>query len=278
MADPPTRPLHAARPAPSIATCETCGDAFDLAGVHESTALCDSCFSTYLDTLEVPFLEQYARFGARARRTVAESLFRGLVVADPDDRKVMGMRIVEEYLNAAQDLIGLYLALRNRERAPVVRTFLDFELSDASVGVFKALTAGRSDDDLLRDLGFPTVADVEAARAEIPRRDYKQMRAAVLAIPAGLERVRRVEARPLLQLADGLKRSTTLAHNIDWIPDRRLEPHQVALLVLERRQRRLLTHALSIHEPQLEVFVGALDQITQAARDLIWLYLHTRDL
>ena len=53
---------------------------------------------------------------------------------------------------------------------------------------------------------------------------------------------------------------------------------QVALLVLEHRSRRLLTHQLSIDEPQLKEFIGAIGQITQSARDLIWLYLHTRNL
>ena len=41
--------------------------------------------------------------------------------------------------------------------------------------------------------------------------------------------------------------------------------------------RVILTHALAIHEPQLEVFIDAIDKITAAARDLIWLYLHVQD-
>ncbi|HJN91385.1 MAG TPA: hypothetical protein QGF05_01510, partial [Dehalococcoidia bacterium] len=189
-----------------------------------------------------------------------------------------GMRIVEEYLAAAQELIGLYLALCNRRRAPIVQTFMDFDLSDASLAVFKALTEGRTDEELLRDLAFPTLGDVEAARGEIGKRDLGQMRAAVAAVPRGLERVRRVEAGALLQLNDGLKRSRTLAQQTDWIPDREIQPHQVALLVLEQRQRKLLTHTLSIDERQLEAFIGAIDRITRASRDLIWLYLHMEDL
>jgi hypothetical protein len=277
MVDSSLRRTDTSIPA-SLANCEQCGTGFDLDGLHERTALCDTCFQTYLDDLEVPFLEQYARFGAKAHRTVAEALMRGLVTADPDDRKVMGMRIVEEYLNASQELVALYIALRNRQATPVVRTFLEFELSPSSVGVFKALTEGRSNDALLRDLGFPTLADVESARAEIPKRDYKQMRAAITSVPCGIERVRKVEAGALLGLHDGLRHSKTLAHQLDWMPDRSMPPNQVALLVLERRSRRLLTHQLSIDEPQLEAFIGAIDQITQSARDLIWLYLHTEDV
>ena len=278
MADAQVQPSSEAASPTAEATCDDCGISFDLHGLHETTALCVECFASYLDTLEVPFLEQYSRFGAKSRRTVAEALFRALVVADPDDRKVMGMRIVEEYLGAAGELMALYLALRNRGQSPVIRTFMDFELSESSVAVFRALTDGRSQDQLLRDLGFPTLTDLEAAKPEIRKRDFKQMRAAINAIPDGLERVGRLEARALLQLHDGLKKSGTLAQRVDWIPERGIQQHQVALLVLEHRQRVLVTHALSIEQPQLEVFVGAIDQITQAARDLIWLYLHTRDL
>jgi hypothetical protein len=277
MARTPIRSSQrASPPATSIATCEECGTTFTL-GTDDGAAICAECFTSYLTSLEVPFLEQYARFGAKARRTVAEAMFRALVTADPDDRKVMGMRIVEEYLAAAQELIGLYLSIRNRDRTPIVRTFMDFELNDASMAVFRAMTEGRSDEELLRDLGFPTLADVEAARGEVGKRDFKQMRAAVTAVPQGLERVRRVEAGALLQLNQGLKRSRTLAQQTDWIPDGGIQPHQVALLVLERQQRKLLTHTLSIDERQLETFIGALDQITRTSRDLIWLYLHVED-
>jgi hypothetical protein len=122
------------------------------------------------------------------------------------------------------------------------------------------------------------LADVESARSEIRQQDYKQMRAAVTSVPRGIERVRKVEAGALLHLNDGLRHSKTLAHQLDWMPDRSMPPNQVALLVLEHRSRRLLTHQLSIDEPQLEAFIGAIDQITQSARDLIWLYLHMEDV
>jgi len=278
MAGTPIRSRkRAAPPATSIATCEECGTTFTQ-GTEAGAEICAECFTSYLTSLEVPFLEQYARFGAKARRTVAEAMFRALVTADPDDRKVMGMRIVEEYLAAAQELIGLHLSIRNRDRTPIVRTFMDFELSDASLAVFGAMTEGRSDEELLRDLGFPTLADVESARGEVGKGDFKQMRAAVTAVPQGLERVRRVEAGALLQLNHGLKHSRTLAQQTDWIPEGGIQPHQVALLVLERQERKLLTHTLSIDERQLEAFISALDQITRTSRDLIWLYLHVKDI
>ena len=227
--------------------------------------------------VEVAFLENYARFGAKAHRTVAEALFRSQALADPDDRKVIGMRIVEEYLNAAQELMALYLAMRRRREQPLLSTFMNFELTPPSVAAFRALTLGRTAAELLRDLQLPTLGDVEAARGEIPKRDYRAFAAATAAVAHGIERVQRVDQGVLLELADGLRSSSTLTHKLDWLPERAMNRDQVALVVVEQRRRVVLTHALAIHEPQLEVFIDAIDKITGAARDLIWLYLHVRD-
>ena len=216
-------------------------------------------------------MEQYARFGAKAHRAVAEALFRGLVLADADDRKVIGVRIVEEYLNAAAELMGLHAALRQRSQQPIVETFLNFRLTPEGVRDFQAAVAGRDSEELLADLGLPTRGAVEAVRGEVPWSQYRQFRAAVEAVVTGLTRVQRVEQGAVLALADGMRESRTLTHTIDWIPGRHMNPDQVALLVLEHRRRMLLTHALAIHETQLEVFIDAIDKITNAARDLIWL-------
>ena len=261
----------------AIATCEDCGGEFDLTASDPRTRVCAPCWDRSLEAVETAFLDNYARFGAKAHRTVAEALFRSQALADPDDRKVIGMRIVEEYLNAAQELMALYVALRRRHEQPLLTTFTNFELSSPSVAAFRILTAGRNPGDLLRDLQLPTLADVESARGEIPRKDWRQFAAAVLTIADGIDRVQKVDQGVLLELADGLKHSSALTHKMDWLPDRTMNPDQVALVVLNQRRRVLLTHALAVHEPQLEVFIDAIDKITAAARDLIWLYLHVRD-
>ncbi len=231
-----------------------------------------------MHAIETPFLENYAGFGGKAHRTVAEALLRGLVTADPADRKVMGMRIVQEYLAAAEELIGLYLALRGRDASPVVRTFMQFRLNPGSLAVFLNLTQGRDADGIMRDLGLPTVADVERARGDIPRRQYKQFRAAVTAVAGGLNRVAKVEQGALLRLSEGLRQSQTLAERVDWLPERRMQPDQVALLVLDQRRRAMTRHALAIDEGQLERFIDAIGGITDAGRDMVWLYLHMRDV
>ena len=261
----------------AIATCEDCGDEFDLVDSDPRARVCAPCWDRSLEAIETAFLDNYAKFGAKSHRTVAEALFRSQALADPDDRKVIGMRIVEEYLNAAQGLMALYVALRRRHEQPLLTTFTNFELTPPSVAAFRILTAGRTADELLRDLQLPTLTDVDAARSDIPRRDWRQFAGAVLSISNGIERVQKVDQGVLLELADGLKQSTALTHKLDWLPDRVMNLDQVALIVLNQRRRVLLTHALAIHEPQLEVFIDAIDKITAAARDLIWLYLHVRD-
>lgn len=276
----PRQPYRAdadARHDVAIASCEDCGDQFDLTVSDPRTRVCATCWDRSLEAVEVAFLDNYAKFGAKAHRTVAEALFRSQALADPDDRKVIGMRIVEEYLNAAQELMALYVALRRRHEQPLLTTFTNFELNAPSVAAFRILTAGRSSDDLMRDLQLPTLADVESARGEIPRKDWRQFAGAVMAVSNGIERVQKVDQGVLLELADGLKQSSALTHKLDWLPDRAMNPDQVALIVLNQRRRVLLTHSLAIHEPQLEVFIDAIDKITAAARDLIWLYLHVRD-
>ncbi len=261
----------------SIASCEDCGHEFDLANADPRARVCAPCWDRSLDAIEMAFLDNYAKFGAKAHRTVAEALFRSQALADPDDRKVIGMRIVEEYLNAAQDLMALYVALRRRHEQPLLTTFTNFDLTAPSVAAFRILTAGRTADELLRDLQLPTLADVDAARGDIPRKDWRQFAGAVLAISNGIERVQKVDQGVLLELADGLKQSSALTHKLDWLPDRGMNPNQVALIVLNQRRRVMMTHTLAIHEPKLEVFIDAIDKITAAARDLIWLYLHVRD-
>lgn len=259
-----------------LAACGECGGEFEAA--DGGARVCAPCFDRSLDSLEAGFLESYAKFGAKGHRTVAEALFRSQALADPDDRKLMGMRIVEEYLGAAQELMALYVALRRRRQQPLIRSFLEFELSAASVGAFRALTIGRTPEELMRDLGLPILSDVEAARGEIPRSDWKQFAAATASVAHGIERVQKLDQGVLLELADGLKSSSALAHKLDWLPERRMNPDQVALVVLNSRRRVVLAHALSVHEPQLEVFIDAIDKITAASRDAIWLYLHMRDV
>ena len=236
-----------------------------------------AAFANYLTTLEPAFLENYSRFGARSQRVVAEALLRELVLAPPDDRKILGMRIVEEYLDAVGGIMALHAAFLRRDRAPLLATFLAHRLNVGSIAAFSAQVAARLPEHILRDLGLPTGDDVEALRPEVSKTEYRQLRAAVESVPQGLTRAARAEQSVLLQLAEGLRKSSTLTNTLDWLPDRSMPPDQVALMVLEEKRYRLATHSLTINEQQLEQFVLAIGTISQAERDMCWLSLRAHD-
>ena len=92
----------------------------------------------------------------------------------------------------------------------------------------------------------------------------------------GLQRATKAEQEAVLLLADGLERSSTLTNTLEWLPDRSMNPDQVALMVLEEKRHRIATHALTIDEKQIEQFALAVGAISQASRDLIWLYSRLR--
>ena len=239
------------------------------------TAL-DREFRAYLDGLELPFLENYARFGATAARVVSEALFRELVLAPPDHRKILGIRIVQEYLDAVASLIALFTALRARHRTPVLASFMAHRLTTRSVAAFNRAILGRSPDQILRDIGLPTRTDIDAARDGLSESDYRQLCAALASVVKGLQRATKAEQEAVLLLADGLERSSTLTNTLEWLPDRSMNPDQVALMVLEEKRHRIATHALTIDEKQIEQFALAVGAISQASRDLIWLYSRLR--
>ena len=240
------------------------------------TAL-DPEFRAYLDGLELPFLENYARFGATAARVVSEALLRELVLAPPDHRKILGIRIVEEYLDAVASLTALFTALRERRRTPVLASFMAYRLTPRSVAAFNRAILGRSPDQILRDLGLPTRTDIDAARDGLSNSDYRQLCAALASVVKGLQRATKAEQEAVLLLADGLERSSTLTNTLEWLAGRSMNPDQVALMVLEEKRHRIATHALTINEKQIEQFTLAVGAISQASHDLIWLYLRLHD-
>ena len=92
----------------------------------------------------------------------------------------------------------------------------------------------------------PAFSDVQAARGEIPKRDYRAFAAATSAVTHGIERVQKVDQGVLLELADGLRASSTLTPQARLAAGTRdnggRNPDQVALVVVENRRRVVLTH------------------------------------
>ena len=95
-----------AYPAPND-LCSECGTEIE---PHFGDVRCPACFDKHLFSVDAGFLESYRRFGSRSRLIVAESCLRSLVVESPDHRKVLAMTIFEQYVQAMNDLVGLFAA------------------------------------------------------------------------------------------------------------------------------------------------------------------------
>src|SRR3990172_3809690 len=121
------------------AACADCGRPLSfhpLQAEEGRPVRCETCFDQYLRDIDHDFLASYAELGVTSRRTVAETCLRALVLEAPPARKVLAMTILEQFLLASADLIGLCAALRERERLPIVRSFLSFRLDGEASGAF----------------------------------------------------------------------------------------------------------------------------------------------
>src|SRR3990172_7001607 len=123
---------------------------------------CETCFDGYLRAIDHDFLASYAELGVTSRRTVAETCLRGLVLESPPARKVLAIAIVEQFLLASADLIGLHHALKQRDREPIIRSFLSFRLDGEASGAFFAELLEAPDEELLAGFGLPAPAAVSA--------------------------------------------------------------------------------------------------------------------
>ena len=97
---------------------------------------------------------------------MAETCLRSLVLEQPPARKVLAVAIMEQFLLASGDLIGLHYALKSRHRQPIVQAFLSFRLDGEASAAFFAEVQEAPDEELLAALGLPTP---ERAPAPLPR-------------------------------------------------------------------------------------------------------------
>jgi len=136
-------------------TCRECGEPISFHAGETRPARCEQCFDDFLRARDVEFLSSYAELGVTSRRTIAETCFRALAMDNPPHRKVLAMNIMEQYVHTASDLIGLYAAIKQRGREPVMRAFLEFKLDHASaIGFFREI-ASTPAPEMLASLGLP---------------------------------------------------------------------------------------------------------------------------
>jgi hypothetical protein len=242
--------------------------------------LCESCFDDYLRSIERGFLENYARFGARQRMVVAESLLRALVLADIADRKLLAMTIVEQLLGAATDVIGLFQAIRDRLSRPIVRTFLDYELESPVTTQFFSLLSEGGDAEVLAALAIPHPARLQDHFPRLTPRRRAEMEDAIFSVLEGLDKFASnapATRVALLQAQNERRRGLTVTDGTSWLQREPLAAGQVAALSIDPRRRRLLASPLAVDEDNLGELTSAIGDLAGLARDLVFVYLATRE-
>lgn len=260
------------------ATCRECGGLLSRRAGNDRAVRCALCFDSYLRAIDNEFLQSYAKLGVTSRRTVAETCLRGLVLESPPARKILAMAIIEQFLLASGDLIGLVHAVRDRARQPIVQSFLSFRLD---AGASRSFFAGldQPDADLLEAVGLPPPELVPTRYPSLPPRDARDLSVALRSLLRDLRTTAQRTSSALLlsELAGRMRSGPALTDQPSWLAEGSMRPDQVASLVLDERRRQLVLRAVPVDEHQLGEVVDAIDCMTRAASNLIYAYLTVQD-
>jgi hypothetical protein len=265
-------------PAPND-LCSDCGTEIE---PHYGDIRCPTCFDNHLYSIDAGFLESYRRFGCRSRLVVAESCLRSLVVESPDHRKVLAMTIFEQYVQGMSDLAGLFYAFEKRNEAPILKTFMEFRLDAPKASAFFETIRNTSDPELCGMLDIPMPAYV---RALCPHLDQEEAYAVAVAVHHLMQDLRKATehgeagALALAQMSEQVG-GAIIAPDARWLDGARskLNPDEVAMLVLDSKRRSFYVQGLTADENALGQVVDALDTVTRAASNLIFAYLQTKNL
>jgi hypothetical protein len=266
------------QPVPREDLCADCGAELEIHGGER----CPTCFEQHLFDLDVGFLESYRKFGCRSRLVVAETCLRGLVLDTPEHRKVLAMTIFEQYVQAMNDLAGLFIAFRKRREAPILKTFMEFRLdAQSSVAFFDAVQSV-NDVELCRSLDLPLPGQVRYLCPHLDEKDAYSVSVAIYQLVQDLRKATDQGGEGAIALSQfaGQIGGAIIANDAAWLnsSDARLTPDQVAMLVLDSKRRSLYVQGLTADENAMGYVVDAIDTVTRAASNLIFSYLQTNDL
>ena len=147
------------------------------------------------------FLASYAELGVTSRRIVAETMLRALVMETPPVRKVLTMQIMEQYVHAAGDLMGLYSALKQRGNEPVMRTFLQFKFDRAAAMAFAQELANTPHTEIMAALRLPMPDEIAHRCPTLSRSDVRDLRLAMTQMLGDMKRIGDMGEGPMLALA-----------------------------------------------------------------------------
>lgn len=243
---------------------------------QSSAVRCESCFDAFLTARDAEFLSSYHELGVSSRRVIAETALRALVMESPPHRKVLAMHIMEQYVLAASDLVGLYAAIKQRGRAPVMRTFMEFELDRTSaVGFFREVM-NTPTPELLDALGLPMPDAIAHRCPSLSKSDVKDLKRAMEQMLYDLHytgRMGETAALALAQMAGESRGGASLVQQSAWLDNVGLRADQIASMALDRNRRTVNITAISVDEQKLQNIVTNINAMTRAAQNLIYAVL-----
>jgi hypothetical protein len=256
------------------AICRDCGRPLSFHEGEPSKAVrCAECFDSFLAVRDIAFLESYAELGVTSRRIVAETCLRALVMESPPVRKVLAMQILEQYVQSAGDMIGLYYALKQRGKQPVMRAMLDFKLDRETAMAFFQEVAMTPPDELLRTLGLPMPSQLATKYPKLSRSDERDLRLQMQQMLGDVKRISDMGEGIMLALgqASGERRGgAAITKQSHWLDNIGLRADQVAAISLDENRRTVNIAAITVDEARLQNIISAIGAMTHISNTLIY--------
>lgn len=255
------------------ALCRDCGRPLSFHTGDTAAVRCAACFDTFMQVRDADFLASYAELGVTSRRIVAETMLRALVMESPPVRKVLTMQIMEQYVQAAGDLMGLYNALKQRGTEPVMRAFLQFKFDRAAAMTFAQEMANTPPTEIMASLGLPMPDEIARRCPSLSKSDVRDLKLVMIQMLGDMKRIGDMGEGPMLALAQaaGEQRSgAALTKQSAWLDNVGLRPDQVAAIAIDEKRRTISVNAISVDEKRLVSVVSMIGAMTHVASTLIY--------
>jgi hypothetical protein len=191
----------------------------------------------------------------------------------PPVRKVLTMQIMEQYVQAAGDLMGLYSALKQRGGAPIMRTFLQFKFDRAAAMGFAQEMANTPPTEIMASLGLPMPDEIAARCPSLSKGDARDLRLAMTQMLGDMKRIGDLGEGPMLALAQAAgeqRAGAALTKQSAWLDSVGLRPDQIAAIAIDDKRRTISVNANSVDEKRLVTVVSMIGSMTHVASTLIY--------
>ena len=183
------------------------------------------------------------------------------------------MQIMEQYVHAAGDLMGLYHALKQRGREPVMRAFLEFKMDRTSAMAFAREIANTPPTEIMASLGLPMPDDIARRCPSLTKGDVRDLKLQMTQMLGDIKRISDLGETSMLALAQsaGEQRSgAALTKQSAWLDNVGLRPDQVAAIAIDEKRRTISVNAISVDEKRLVSVVSMIGAMTHVASTLIY--------